>query len=183
MLGDTTTYREMMRMSHSSFKVLLNFIEPYISPVESFCGNKVIKSPERLALTIRFLATGESFHSLSYQFRISRNAISYVVKQVAEANIAHVGPHFLRTPETQQEWLEIAEHFQTRWQFPHALGAIDGKHIIIKLPTNSGSHYYNYKKSTSIVLLAIAGPDYECLYADVGSNGRMNDSGMLICCV
>ena len=63
MLGDTTTYREMMRMSHSSFKVLLNFIEPYISPVESFCGNKVIKSPERLALTIRFLATGESFHS------------------------------------------------------------------------------------------------------------------------
>ena len=123
MLGDTTTYREMMRMSHSSFKVLLNFIEPYISPVESFCGNKVIKSPERLALTIRFLATGESFHSLSYQFRISRNAISYVIKQVAEANIAHVGPHFLRTPETQQEWLEIAEHFQTRWQFPHALGA------------------------------------------------------------
>ena len=44
----------MMRMSHNSFKVLLNFVEFYISPVERFCGNKVIKSPERLALTIRF---------------------------------------------------------------------------------------------------------------------------------
>lgn len=26
--------------------------------------------------------------------------------------------------------------------------------------------------------MAIAGPDYECLYADVGSNGRVNDSGI-----
>ena len=28
-----------------------------------------------------------------------------------------------------------------------------------------------------IILLAIAGPEYECLYADVGSNNRVNDSG------
>ena len=26
--------------------------------------------------------------------------------------------------------------------------------------------------------MAIAGPNYECLYADVGSNGRMNDAGI-----
>ena len=29
-----------------------------------------------------------------------------------------------------------------------------------------------------MILLAVAGPDYECLYADIGSNGRMNDSGV-----
>ena len=29
-----------------------------------------------------------------------------------------------------------------------------------------------------MILLAIAGPDYECLYVDIGSNGRMNDSGV-----
>ena len=27
-------------------------------------------------------------------------------------------------------------------------------------------------------MLAIASPNYECIYADVGSNGRMNDSGV-----
>ena len=27
-----------------------------------------------------------------------------------------------------------------------------------------------------MVLMAISGPNYECLYADVGSNGCMNDS-------
>ena len=29
-----------------------------------------------------------------------------------------------------------------------------------------------------MILLAIAGPDYECIYVDIGSNGRMNDSGV-----
>ena len=42
----------------------------------------------------------------------------------------------------------------------------------------TGSYYYNYKHTHSIILLAIAGPEYECLYADVGSNGRVNDSGV-----
>ena len=55
---------------------------------------------------------------------------------------------------------------------------IDGKHIPIRPPPGTGSEYFNYKKTFSIILLAIAGPDYECIYADVGSNGRMNDAGV-----
>ena len=38
-------------------------------------------------------------------------------------------------------------------------------------PANAGSHYYNYKGTHSIVLMAVAGPDYECVYADIGTNG------------
>ena len=48
----------------------------------------------------------------------------------------------------------------------------------IKKPSNCGSYYYNYKHTHSIILSAITGPEYECLYADVGSNGRVNDSGV-----
>ena len=72
----------------------------------------------------------------------------------------------------------MAWNFQKNWNNPHALFAIDGKHVGIVKPNNGGSYFYNYKYTHSIVLLATAGPEYECLYADVGSDGRVNDSGI-----
>ena len=85
---------------------------------------------------------------------------------------------FGKTPSSEQEWLEISKKFETRWNYPHALGAIDGKHVTIRKPSHASSYYYNYKHTHSIILLVIAGPGYECLYPDVGSNGRVNDSGV-----
>ena len=45
-------------------------------------------------------------------------------------------------------------------------------------PPEAGSYFYNYKHTHSIVLLAVAGPDYECIYADVGTNGRVSHGGV-----
>ena len=175
---DTNTYKEMMRMSYETCKELLHFIEPLITPQESFNGNGIIVAAERLALPIRFLATGETFRSLSYQFRISERDISYIVYQVAGAIVKELGQKYIILPTSATEWLQVAQLFETRWQFPHCIGAIDGKHVMIQPPVGTGSEFFNYKKSFSIILLAIAGPDYECLYADIGCKGRSNDSGV-----
>ena len=85
---------------------------------------------------------------------------------------------YCRVPTCTREWLEIAKGFEERWNYPHVHEAIDGKHIVIQKHANSGSHYFNYKHTHSIVLLAVAGPNYECLYADIGANGRCNDGGI-----
>ena len=177
-IEDTAGYREMMRMTHEDFLAILSRIEPDITPRQVTGGHKVISPAERLTLTLRFLATGETYRSLSFQFRISKSAISYIVNEVCQAIEKNLGPEYLKFPSSHEEWLNIASQFELRWNFPNCIGAIDGKHIIMQPPANAGSYYYNYKHTNSIVLMAVAGPDYECLYADVGTNGRVSDGGV-----
>ena len=147
--------------------------------MSNFGGHSPIMPAERLALTLRYIATEESFRSLSFRFRISLNALLYIIKGCCNALVDELVPVFVKTPSSEQEWLNISKTFETRWNYPHALGAIDGKHVTIRKPSNAGSYYYNYKHMDSIILLAIAGPEYECLYDDVESKDQVNDSGVL----
>lgn len=55
---------------------------------------------------------------------------------------------------------------------------MDGKHIHMFPPRNSGTDYYNYKAGFSIVLLAIVDADYKFIAIDAGANGRCCDSGI-----
>ena len=55
--------------------------------------------------------------------------------------------------ENKDDWLEISQKFYERWNFPNGIGALDGKHIVIQQPENSGSHYRNYKGTDSIILM------------------------------
>ncbi|XP_057310235.1 uncharacterized protein LOC130648216 [Hydractinia symbiolongicarpus] len=176
-IEDRFGFREMFRMDVGDFDFLLNEIYNLISPGQmSNCGgHRPTMAEEKLALTLRFLATGESFQSLHFLFRISLNAVSYIIKGCCRALVDKLVPKFLQLPSSEKEWLEISE---TRCNYPYALDAIDVKHITVKKPANCGSYYYNHKHTQSIILLAIAGPEYECLYADVGSDGRVNDSGV-----
>ena len=43
----------------------------------------------------------------------------------------------------------------------------------------SCSHYYNYKHTPSAILTTIGGPNYEYIYAEVRTNGRVNNEGVL----
>ena len=101
--------------------------------MSNFGGHLSIMPDERLALTLRYIATRES---LSFQFRISLNAVSYIIKGCCNALVDELVPVFVKTPSSEQEWLEISKKFETRWNYPHALGAIDGKHFTIRKPSN-----------------------------------------------
>ena len=75
---------------------------------------------------MRYLATGDSYHSLMYGFRVAHNTISKVIIQVCEAIIAEYAEEMVPCPTTAEQWKEISKVFSNRWNFHHCLGALDG---------------------------------------------------------
>jgi len=75
----------------------------------------------------------------------------------------------------ENDWVNIANDFYRRTQFPNCTVAVDGKHIRIKMPTCSVSLFYNYKHLFSIALLALVDTNY-CFIADVGAVGKSSNS-------
>ncbi len=105
------------------------------------------------------------------------STVTKIVPEVCEAIIQRYGEEFLKFPQTQDAWLAKAQRFADRWNFPHCLGAMDGKHFRIKSP-GQGSLYYSYKKYHSIILMAIVDADYRFIYVDVGAKGSAGDPGL-----
>ena len=83
---------------------------------------------EKLAITLRYLATGKTKLSLT---------------------------EYLKVPSSVEEWETVADKTFDRWHFPTAFAAADGKHIALFHPNGSGSEFYNYKGFYSVVLLAL----------------------------
>lgn len=127
----------------------------------------------------RYLATGESLRSLSFAFRISHCYLSNIVRNTLLLLKTKLVPRFLKSSNTI-DFKQKAEEFAYKWNFPNCIAAIDGKHIRIRSPSNSGSLFYNYKDFFSIVLLAMVDANYKFVAIDVGSFGKEGDSGIFL---
>nr|XP_023028001.1 putative nuclease HARBI1 [Leptinotarsa decemlineata] len=178
---DEECYNNFLRMSAADFQYLLSKIKPEIEKQNTLMRNSV-PAAEGLALTLRFLATGDSYHSLMYLFRIPVCTISRIIPEVCSAIYKISKEEYLQTPTTEDEWLNISQQFNEKWNFPNCLGTLDGKRLHIKAPKHSGSLFYNYKGMHSIVLMALADADYKFLYINIGSMGRISDGGVFNTC-
>jgi hypothetical protein len=62
--------------------------------------------------------------------------------------------------------------------FPNCLGSMDGKHVQILAPRNSGSSFFNYKGNFSVVFFAVVDANYKVIYADMRCQGCISDGWM-----
>ncbi|XP_029164116.1 protein ANTAGONIST OF LIKE HETEROCHROMATIN PROTEIN 1-like [Nylanderia fulva] len=171
---DKEKYFNYFRMSLETFERLLSIIEPYITK------ETVVQTPiparTRLQVTLRYLASGNSIISISYAFRIAfYNTVSKIVSETCDAIWNSLKDEVFLQPSAVN-WQNIAEHFENICQFNNCIGALDGNHVIIQAPPNSGSTYYNYKGQYSLIFLGICDANNRFTVVDIGSEERQCDS-------
>ena len=94
---------------------------------------------------------------------------------MCKAILENFQQEYLVCPTDPEEWRGIEKKFRNRWNVPHAVGALAGKHIAMK-PKKSGNEYFNYKGYISLVLLALVKVKYKFLWLNVGSSGSSSDA-------
>lgn len=77
-------FHNFTRMSVTDFKYLLPKVSPIISKKDT-PKRDAIPAKVRLAITLRFLASGDSFESLHFLFKVSSSIISRIVPEVCMA--------------------------------------------------------------------------------------------------
>lgn len=80
----------------------------------------------------RYLASGDLMASLAMSYRLGKSTVSSIIQDTCEAIWLVLQHHVLFQP-SQQRWKKIANDFFRRWNFPHCIGAIDGKHVVIQV--------------------------------------------------
>ncbi|CAN8029648.1 unnamed protein product, partial [Ixodes persulcatus] len=174
---DEEYYRDFLRMPPRSFDTLLSLVGPHITKEETRF-RRPISPDDRLALAVRFLAAGETLRSSSYNFLCGRTTACKIVSEVCAAIWDILSPIYVVCPKTADAWIRVAGEFEERWNLPHCLGAIDGKHVSIECPAKSCSQDRNYKNGFSKSLLAVSDAYYRFLYVEIGHHGSESDGGI-----
>ncbi|CAN7946704.1 unnamed protein product, partial [Ixodes hexagonus] len=125
-----------------------------------------------------YLAQGSSQRAIAKNYCHSTTFASKNVQETSQALRDVLTPLYMRAP-TEETWTGIADDFNAIWNFPNCIGAIHGKHIAVE---TRGSATFNFKKTHSIILLAVVDAHRKFVMVDIGEYGCCNDSGVFRQC-
>ncbi|CAL1295193.1 unnamed protein product [Larinioides sclopetarius] len=170
---EPSDWRNSLRMDEDAYLQLLGLITPFIKKKDTVMRQSITPN-QRLAATLRFLATGMNYVELERPTLISSQRLGVIIPETCQAILLCL-KDYMKVPKSKDEWKRIAQDFEDRWNFPHCLGAVGGKHIRITPPPGSGSYFWNYKQFNSLIVMACANSNCEFIWCEVGINGRKSD--------
>ena len=94
-------------MSPENFDYLLSIVGPHIRK-NTTKMRQPIEAAERLALTIRYLASGNSQQSMSFAYRLGRTTVSNIIQDTCLAIWDALSETYLKPPSTSEDWKHIA---------------------------------------------------------------------------
>ena len=112
-LEDVTAFKNFTRVEPEMFAEIVERVSHRIWKQDT-SYRKALEPGLKVAITLRHLATGDSYHSLMYGFRVPSNTICKFVPEVCEAIVAEYSSEVITCPTTPAEWRPIAEQFARR---------------------------------------------------------------------
>ncbi|KAK4886401.1 hypothetical protein RN001_002672 [Aquatica leii] len=144
-------------MYPSLFNKLLNLVGPKLEK------NKIknpISAMHRLIVTLQCC----SMQDLAYSRMLGKTTVANIIKETTIVLWNVLQPIYLKPP-TREALLNMSEVFHRKWNLPHCIGAIDGKHVVIQAPPMTGS-VYSYDA------------EYRFTFVDVGTPGGEHDQSV-----
>ena len=102
-----------MHMEPQAFHELLTRIAPRITKQDTNY-RKALEPGLKPAITSRFLATGDSYKTLQYGFRVAHNSICVFIPEMCQAIIDELSDEVLMCPDTPEGWKQVARTFYNR---------------------------------------------------------------------
>lgn len=166
---DSENFKKFMRMDHATFNKLFGILEDQLTK-QNTKWRKLISASDRLALTLRFLATGEYQHTASSNFCAGRATTYKIIAETCSVIWELLMPKCLASPNSPEEWKQVADEFDAKWNFPNCVGVLGGKLIVTEIP--------NAPCESGDQVMAICDAGYKFLWLAFGSPGKGNDEGI-----
>lgn len=176
-LFDHEYFFKHFRMLPDKYEKRLSYVAPLIR--KSSLRRESISADQRLCITLRYLVTGDAKATIASSYRVGPTTVGRIISETCNAIWTKLlEANYLKCPTSHIKWKKVAIRFEKLWQFPNCVGVIDGKHIVMQAPARAGSSFFNYKKTHSVVLMAVCDADYKFLLVDIGDSGHQSDGGV-----
>ena len=111
---DPGAFRQMVRLPPEMFDELLDRVGPMITKQDTNY-RKALPPGMKLAVTLRHLASGDSYVSQMFGWRIPHNTQSVFVREVCQAICDEYMRDVMVCPTTPEQWQEVADLFEQRY--------------------------------------------------------------------
>lgn len=112
---------------------------------------------------------------IAWDYYVGKTTVHKVVKKTCITMWNVLMPIYMPV-QSKVELEKAMEGFYKRWNIPNCFGALDGKHVSIQAPQHSGTEFFSYKKSFSLLLMATCDAFYKFMFVDIGGSGSQHDS-------
>ena len=124
------------------------------------------------------MAHGNSYVTIGPNFNVGKTTVVEAVQDVVDA-LCDLKNEYIRFPSTNIEVLTTQQTFESLTDLPNVVGAIDGTHIKIKTPTQSGPDYFSRLQQHDVVVQAVTDGEKRFLDVAAGFPGSTHDSRVL----